>query len=135
MSRRSYLHTVVLTLASSLLVVACGSDGEGEASTSSAEPTASAETGTITVFAAASLKGTFTEIGEIFEAENPGSEVTFSFAGSSDLVTQILGGAPADVFASADENNMAKATDGGVVAGEPADFLVAQFLVGHQQQE
>ena len=67
--------------------------------------------GTLTVFAAASLKATFTEIGTIFQTENPGSTVTFNFAGSSDLVTQLTAGAPADVFASADTNNMTKATD------------------------
>jgi len=128
-SLRSHLRTLAFTLTASLLVVACGSDGDGEASTSSPQPTASADTGTITVFAAASLKGTFTEIGEIFEAENPGSEVTFSFAGSSDLVTQILGGAPADVFASADENTMAKATGGGVVDGEPASFATNTLTI------
>ena len=66
---------------------------------------------TLTVFAAASLKATFTQIGTIFQTENPGSTVTFNFAGSSDLVTQLTAGAPADVFASADTNNMTKATD------------------------
>lgn len=77
---------------------------------------------TITVFAAASLKGTFTEIGKQFEAENDGVTVTFSFAGSSDLVAQIQQGAPADVFASADTENMAKATADDLVAGAPVDF-------------
>lgn len=74
----------------------------------------------ITVFAAASLKDTFTEIGQEFEADNPGTTVSFSFAGSSDLVTQITEGAPADVFASADTKNMDKAADD--VAGTPVDF-------------
>ena len=44
----------------------------------------------------------FTDIGEQFKTDNPGTSVEFSFAGSSDLVTQLTQGAPADVFASAD---------------------------------
>lgn len=77
---------------------------------------------TITVFAAASLKETFTEIGAKFESANDGVTVKFNFAGSSDLVTQIQQGAPADVFASADTKNMAKATDEDLVKGAPVDF-------------
>jgi molybdate transport system substrate-binding protein len=79
-------------------------------------------TGGITVFAAASLKSTFTELGEQFEKDYTGTKVTFSFAGSSDLVTQLTQGAPADVFASADTKNMIKATDAGLVTGEPVNF-------------
>lgn len=101
-------------------VAACGSSGSDEpaADATSAAP---AKT-TLTVFAAASLKGSFTEIGKQFEADNPGVTVTFSFAGSSDLVAQIQQGAPADVFASADTKNMDKATADDLVAGTPADF-------------
>jgi molybdate transport system substrate-binding protein len=77
---------------------------------------------TLTVFAAASLKSTFTTIGEQFKAGHPGVTVTFSFAGSSDLVTQIQSGAPADVFASADTKNMDKATADNLVDGTPVDF-------------
>ena len=64
--------------------------------------------GKVTVFAAASLKSVFTRLAGEFESRNPGTEVALSFAGSSDLVTQISQGAPADVFASADSKNMAK---------------------------
>jgi molybdate transport system substrate-binding protein len=78
--------------------------------------------GTITVFAAASLKATFTKLAADFEAKNPGTKITLSFAGSSDLVTQISQGAPADVFASADTKNMAKLSDASLVQGSPADF-------------
>ena len=76
--------------------------------------------GDVTVFAAASLTAAFTEIGEAFMTEHPDATVTFNFASSSDLVTQINEGAPADVFASADEANMTKLTDAGGNAGEPA---------------
>ncbi|MDW5613718.1 MULTISPECIES: molybdate ABC transporter substrate-binding protein [Mycolicibacterium] len=78
--------------------------------------------GTVNVFAASSLKKTFTELGARFEKDHPGTEVTFNFAGSADLVAQLSQGAPADVFASADTRNMTKAVDGGLVAGQPADF-------------
>ena len=79
-------------------------------------------TGTVTVFAAASLTKTFAELGSRFEAAHPGAKVTFSFAGSSDLVSQLTAGAPADVFASADEANMTKAVKGAVIDGTPTDF-------------
>ena len=71
------------------------------------------------VFAAASLKAPFTALAEEFEAKHPGTTVTLSFAGSSDLATQISQGAPADVFASADTKNMAKLGDAGLVDGSP----------------
>ncbi len=74
------------------------------------------------MFAAASLKTTFTELGQQFESSHVGTKVTFSFAGSSDLVTQIQQGAPADVFASADTKNMDKATADNLAKGEPVNF-------------
>ena len=87
-------------------------------------PTASADAleGSITVFAAASLTATFTDLAAQFEAEHPGVTVDLNFAGSSDLVTQITEGAPADVFASADTKNMTKLTDAALNAGDPVDF-------------
>lgn len=96
---------------------ACGSDtttagaGSGGAS--------AGVSGEVVVFAASSLTESFTEIGAAFEAAHPGSSVTFNFAGSGDLVTQIGQGAPADVFASADESNMAKLTEAGDNGGDP----------------
>lgn len=77
---------------------------------------------TVVVFAAASLKKSFTEIGAQFKTQNPGSSIEFSFAGSSDLVTQLTQGATADVFASADTKNMDKAADAGLLAGDPVNF-------------
>ena len=87
-------------------------------------PTTSADAleGSITVFAAASLTATFTDLAAQFEAEHPGVTVDLNFAGSSDLVTQITEGAPADVFASADTKNMTKLTDAALNAGDPVDF-------------
>lgn len=80
-----------------------------------------AVSGEITVFAAASLTGSFTELAKVFEQQHPGSTVRLSFDGSSTLVTQLRAGAPADVFASADEKNMAKATGAGLAA-DPVPF-------------
>lgn len=76
----------------------------------------------ITVFAAASLKTVFTELGARFEKDHPEAAVEFSFAGSSDLATQLTQGAPADVFASADTRNMDKVARAGLLAGDPVDF-------------
>lgn len=96
--------------------------GSAAASPSAGASAAPGASGTLTVFAAASLKATFTELGETFQQQNPGTTVTFNFAGSSDLVTQLTSGAPADVFASADQNNMNKAVTGGVIDGTPVNF-------------
>ncbi|MGX5717309.1 molybdate ABC transporter substrate-binding protein [Arthrobacter sp. MAHUQ-56] len=85
--------------------------------------------GTITVFAAASLKGTFTELAHTFEAANPGTSVTLSFAGSSDLAGQIRQGAPADVFASADTANMQKLQDAGLADGTPRNFATNTLAI------
>jgi molybdate transport system substrate-binding protein len=77
---------------------------------------------TVIVFAAASLRITFTEIGEQFKVENPGAAIEFNFAGSADLVTQLTQGATADVFASADTTNMDKAAEAGLLAAGPVNF-------------
>lgn len=86
---------------------------------------------TLTVYAAASLQDSFTEIGGEFEAANPGVTVRFSFDGSANLVAQLHQGAPADVFASADVKNMIRATTDDLVEGEPVDFAtnVLQIVV------
>lgn len=76
----------------------------------------------LTVLAAASLHGVFTDLEEVFAERHPGVEVAFSFAGSSDLVAQVDAGAPADVLATADEATMARAVASGTVAGEPRVF-------------
>ncbi len=79
-------------------------------------------TGSIIVYGAASLTATFTTLADDFEAANPGVTVQTTFNGSSVLVTQIQAGAPADVFASADEATMAKITSGSLAAGKLVDF-------------
>ncbi|WP_314506797.1 molybdate ABC transporter substrate-binding protein [uncultured Microbacterium sp.] len=99
-----------------LALTGCAAGGAG--AVSGDEP----PKGTITVFAAASLRAAFAEIAEQFEAVNPGTTVQLNYGGSADLATQIIEGAPADVFASADEKNMAKVVGEGLVEGESVDF-------------
>ncbi|WFR66950.1 molybdate ABC transporter substrate-binding protein [Curtobacterium flaccumfaciens] len=99
-----------------------GADTAGSSGAASASSSAVGPTGKITVFAAASLQQTFTTLGKRYEDAHPGTTITFSFAGSSDLVTQIRNGAPADVFASADQANMDKIVKTDVAAGSPRDF-------------
>jgi len=101
----------VLSLA--LGLAACGGDDDNSAD---------GDTTTLTVFAAASLTSTFEQIADEFEAAHDGVEVELSFGGSSDLVTQITEGAPADVFASADTANMDKLVDADLNADDPQDF-------------
>lgn len=83
----------------------------------------------ITVFAASSLKSVFGKLAGQFERAHPGTEVNVSLAGSSDLVTQLVQGAPADVFASADEKNMGKAVDAGLVTGNPVIFATNTLTI------
>ncbi|MGH9039430.1 MAG: molybdate ABC transporter substrate-binding protein [Acidimicrobiia bacterium] len=116
-----------MVLAASLVTAACGDDDPGSdaalstASSVGASTTTAPElTGNITVLAAASLTDSFTEMGKAFEAANRGTKVTFIFGASSTLAAQANEGAPADLFASADEANMKKVTD----TGNAADLTV-----------
>jgi molybdate transport system substrate-binding protein len=78
--------------------------------------------GDIVVFAAASLSGAFTELGDEFMAAHPDATVTFNFAGSSELARQVLERAPVDVFAPADPDDMAKLTAADATASDPVVF-------------
>ena len=119
---------VAALLAAGLSACAAGAPASGPGTAAGAGGSTSSAgegtrlSGTLTVFAAASLKATFTKLAAEFEAANPGTKVALSFAGSSDLVTQISQGAPADVFASADTKNMAKLADAGLLDGTAANF-------------
>jgi molybdate transport system substrate-binding protein len=110
-----------MTALTTLVLAGCGTSNE-------AAP-AGGTGGTLTVFAAASLKKSFTDIGEQFKTDNPGTDVEFTFAGSSDLVTQLTQGAPGDVFASADTTNMEKAAKAGLLAGTPVDFAANTLTI------
>lgn len=103
----------VLLLAAPALA-GCGADEDGDGDGAAAE--------TLTVLAAASLTATFEELAARFEKAVPGVDVQLSFGGSSDLVAQVRQGAPADVVATADEENMAKLAADDLLAGDAAAF-------------
>ncbi|MFD5522139.1 molybdate ABC transporter substrate-binding protein [Streptomyces sp. NPDC127066] len=116
-----------------LALSACSSSGSSD---SAEKPKGSASassspklSGTVTVFAAASLKESFTALGEQFEKAHPGTEVTFSFGGSDSLAASITGGAPADVFAAASPKTMAIVTDKGDAAATPETFVRNQLEI------
>ncbi|GAA2269850.1 molybdate ABC transporter substrate-binding protein [Streptomyces atrovirens] len=106
-------------VAAVLALSACSASG----SEPSPDSTGDGLTGTVTVFAAASLKESFTTLGERFEKEHPGTQVTFNFGGSDGLAAGISSGAPADVFAAASAKTMRLVTDEGLVAGSPSTFV------------
>ena len=85
-------------------------------------PSASAPTGSITVSAAASLTEAFTRLGADFHHRYPRVRVRLNFDASSTLATQIQQGAPADVFASADQTNMDRLVHAGLIVGPPVVF-------------
>ena len=86
-------------------------------------------TGSINVFAAASLTVAFTDIAAAFETANPGAKVTLNFGGTSTLVTQIINGAPADVFASADTANMDRLVNAKLIRGTPVIFTRNRLMI------
>ncbi len=84
---------------------------------------------TLTVLAASSLTDAFGELARTFEEQNPGTEVRASFESSSTLLTQIQQGAPADVFASAAQEEMNEAAKDGLVDGKPEIFVKNREVV------
>lgn len=82
----------------------------------------------VTVFAAASLREAFTSLGTTFEAAHSEAHVVFSFAGSQTLRAQLEQGAPADVFASADERQMRALVNAKRVL-EPRVFATNELVV------
>jgi molybdate transport system substrate-binding protein len=126
--RTAWIRSAGLAVALGLVgLFACGERGE----TAGPQPgsSASGASGTVTVFAAASLTEAFQAIGKGFEAANPGAKVAFNFAGSSALATQINEGAPADVFASASPANLKTVTDAGHADGSPTLFARNQLVI------
>jgi molybdate transport system substrate-binding protein len=99
-----------------LLLAGCG----GGSGSGVAEPTAAPRT--LTVLAAASLTDSFNAMKAQFEADHPGVTVRISYGGSSDLASQIVNGAPADVFAAASDATMKTVTDKGLTAAPPTVF-------------
>jgi len=115
---RSRTRLAAVLAAAALVLAGCGGDDEPSGGTS-------ASPAELKVFAAASLTAAFTEIGERFTAAG-GTKVTFNFAGSQALATQIQQAAPADVFASADTANMDKVAD---LVGTPQSFAGNQLQI------
>lgn len=99
--------------------------GAGPASTGPGEDL----DGDVVVFAAASLTDAFTAIGAAFESENPDIDLAFNFGASSSLVAQIREGAPADVFASADERTMEELVEVEQIVAEPATFATNRLAI------
>lgn len=111
-----------LGIAATVPAVLLGPAGCGFADEST-PATAGRISGTVTVFAAASLTETFTELGKEFETAHPGVKVVFGFGASSALAEQIEQGAPADVFASAAPADMRQVVDAGEITGQPVEFV------------
>ena len=83
----------------------------------------------LTVFAAASLQGAFSDIGKAYEQAHSNVRVTFNFAGSDALAAQILQGAPADLFASANTKQMDVVVKGGAIAGADVKTFAHNRLI------
>ncbi|MDR6867740.1 molybdate transport system substrate-binding protein [Microbacterium resistens] len=124
-SRRIAVASCTVAAALALASCAGGSSAQPSGSpSSSASSSASADgpSGELRVFAAASLSGAFDELAADFEKANPDVDVVpITYDGSSVLATQLIDGAQADVFASADGKNMAKVTEA-ALAVEPVPF-------------
>ena len=113
---RLVVVVVALLAALALAVSACGT----------APDTNAGQPRELNVFAAASLTDVFTQLGSDFTAADPDVKVTFNFAGSNDLVTQVQQGAPADVLATADTSSMDKA---GPLTGQPSAFAANKLSI------
>jgi molybdate transport system substrate-binding protein len=124
MNRSRWLIILMLLMAA---LTACG--GATPASPA-ATNTSAGTTGELTVFAAASLTDAFKAIGQQFRAANGGASVTFNFAGSDQLATQINQGAPADVFASANKKQMDVVIKAGeIISGAEHTFARNRLVV------
>jgi len=111
---------IALGLAATVILSACAT----RPPTSPSPTTPSAPlAGSITVFAGSSLTDAFKNAGDEITKTNPDARFTFNFGSSSTLATQIVNGAPADVFASADEANMQKIVDAKLTDGAAAPFV------------
>ena len=108
-------------IAAGLAAVAVAGCSSNSSSSTPSTSSSAAAPGTITVFAASSLTGAFTQLGQQFQAAHKGDTVKFSFGPSSGLATQVTSGAPADVFASASPKTMQQVVSAGD-ASNPQDF-------------
>ena len=141
---KTRLASVLLVAAAALTLAGCSSGTANDAGASSSTPAQAATTtatptsatpitpaartltGDLTVFAAASLQDTFTDIGNQMMAANPALKITFSFGSSGTLTQQLLAGAPADVYASANTKTM---TDAASVVGDRTVFTHNSLVI------
>lgn len=119
----------LIAFVGSLAVVASACGGAGQPGATSATPTRSSLAGNLTVFAASSLTDAFKKAGDQLKLRNPGTDLLFNFGSSSTLATQIINGAPADVFASADDANMQKVVGATLNDGAPAFFAANRLQI------
>lgn len=111
--RRALPGLIAIPLLFAMLLSACaGSTTNNPGSTNATSSTSAV---TLNIFAAASLTESFKEIGTAYHAAHPNVTLKFNFAGSQILEQQIANGASADIFASADQANMQKATAANLV--------------------
>lgn len=109
---RKYRILSILLVLFTLLLAACGGT---DTSTNTKQNTASPSPVTLNVFAAASLTESFKDIATQYKQAHPNVSITYNFNGSQLLEQQIANGASADIFASADQTNMKKASDASLV--------------------
>ncbi|MFC4034874.1 molybdate ABC transporter substrate-binding protein [Streptomyces polygonati] len=145
-ARRTTVCLAAGGAAALLALTACSSDSgsSSDASSPSSAPAPSATSpsatapassasstvsGTVVVFAASSLKESFTTLGKEFETAHPGTKVEFNFGGSDTLAASITSGAPADVFAAASPKTMKTVTDKGDGVGTPSTFVRNQLEI------
>jgi molybdate transport system substrate-binding protein len=121
------IRTKPIVLACVFLValglVSCGGGSGGGSDSGGSGGGGEEQGGTLTILAASSLTDAFGELGNTFEEQNQGVEVKQTFGASSDLLAQIQQGAPADVFASAAQEEMNTAVKDGLVPGKPEVFV------------
>ena len=121
-TRSRYVLAAFIATAMALAGCSAGAGSADAGRAASGTASSDSMSGELTVFAAASLKAAFTRLADQFQAAHPGVTIRpISYDGSSTLATQLIEGAPADVFASADEKNMQKVVAAGL-ASSPQPF-------------
>lgn len=127
---RFTMQRISVALLAILLISLSSCGGQSNPSlTPSPSPKTPKEGGTLLIFAAASLTESFQEIGKAFTKANPGVEVTFNFAGANQLAQQISQGAPADLFASANQKQMNVVIESGQVVSGTAKVFAHNRLI------
>ena len=129
MRKQRTVRISVAAIAAGIALAGCGSSSNTNATPAAGTSSGDKDTGTITVLAAASLTGTFSRLGQMFQTAHPGTTVKFSYGGSDTLAAQITQGAPADVFAAASSATMKTVTDAGDANGTPQNFVKNQLVI------